>query len=116
MLIEPTESESKAELDRFCDAMLKIREEVEEISTGKQPKDNNTIKNAPHPVDVMMLSDADWNRPYSREKAAYALPSLRKTKFWPSVTRIDDGKRIFLLPVTIEKKLIITLILHFSLR
>lgn len=88
-LIEPTESESKAELDKFCDAMIAIRGEVQEIIDGKQAKDNNTIKNAPHPVDV--ISASEWTLPYSREKAAYPLPYLRQHKFWPTTTRIDDA-------------------------
>ncbi|GJJ09606.1 hypothetical protein Clacol_003829 [Clathrus columnatus] len=91
MLIEPTESESLAELDRFCDAMIAIREEVEEIISGKQPRDNNVLKHAPHPISIIALSDKEWNRPYSREKAVYPLPYLRERKFWPSVSRIDDA-------------------------
>ncbi|TFK77361.1 glycine dehydrogenase [Pluteus cervinus] len=91
MLIEPTESETLEELDRFCDAMIQIRKEAEEVITGKQPKDNNLLKNAPHPIDVLTLADADWNRPYSRETAAYPLPWLREKKFWPTVSRVDDA-------------------------
>ncbi|EJD51925.1 glycine dehydrogenase [Auricularia subglabra TFB-10046 SS5] len=91
MLIEPTESESLEELDRFCDAMIKIREEAEDIIAGKQPKDNNLLKNAPHPIAAITLSDADWNRPYTREQAVYPLPFLKQRKFWPTVTRIDDA-------------------------
>ncbi|KAI0308152.1 pyridoxal phosphate-dependent transferase [Multifurca ochricompacta] len=84
MLIEPTESESLEEIDRFCDAMINIRREVEEIITGKQPRDSNVLKNAPHPISV-------WNRPYSRQQAAYPLPWLRERKFWPAVSRVDDA-------------------------
>ena len=62
MLIEPTESETLEEIDRFCDAMIQIRKEAEEIITGKQPRDNNILKNAPHPVSVVTVSDAEWNR------------------------------------------------------
>ena len=62
MLIEPTESETLEEVDRFCDAMIQIRKEAEDIITGKQPKDNNLLKNAPHPLSVISLSDAEWNR------------------------------------------------------
>ncbi|TFK36966.1 glycine cleavage system P-protein-domain-containing protein [Crucibulum laeve] len=91
MLIEPTESETLEELDRFCDAMIQIRHEAEDIITGKQPKDNNLLKNAPHPVSVMTLSDSEWNRPYSRQTAAYPLPWLHEKKFWPTVSRIDDA-------------------------
>ncbi|KAG2737664.1 PLP-dependent transferase [Suillus brevipes Sb2] len=91
MLIEPTESETLEEIDRFCDAMIQIRKEVEDIITGKQPKDNNLLKNAPHPLSLMVTSDKEWNRPYSREEAAYPVPWLREKKFWPTVFRIDDA-------------------------
>ncbi|KAF9486297.1 glycine dehydrogenase [Pholiota conissans] len=89
MLIEPTESESLEELDRFCDAMITIRKEAEDIITGKQPKDNNLLKNAPHPMSI--IASSQWNRPYTREQAAYPLPWLREKKFWPTVSRIDDA-------------------------
>lgn len=62
MLIEPTESETLEEIDRFCDAMIQIRKEAEDVITGKQPKDNNLLKNAPHPISVVTTSDAEWNR------------------------------------------------------
>jgi glycine dehydrogenase len=62
MLIEPTESETLEELDRFCEAMIQIRQEVEEIITGKQPKDNNVLKNAPHPIHVVVSSEEDWKK------------------------------------------------------
>jgi len=91
MLIEPTESETLEEIDRFCDAMINIRREAEEVITGKQPRDNNVLRNAPHPVSVIALSEAEWNRPYSRQEAAYPLPWLRERKFWPSVSRVDDA-------------------------
>ncbi|KAK1232416.1 glycine decarboxylase subunit P [Marasmius sp. AFHP31] len=91
MLIEPTESETLEEIDRFCDAMIEIRKEAEDIITGKQPKDNNLLKNAPHPQSVIALSEAEWNRPYSRHTAAYPLPYLEEKKFWPTVSRIDDA-------------------------
>ncbi|KAI0068129.1 glycine dehydrogenase [Artomyces pyxidatus] len=91
MLIEPTESESLEEIDRFCDAMIKIREEAEEIISGKQPRDNNVLKNAPHPMSVIAVSDAEWNRPYSRQTAAYPVPWLQEKKFWPTVSRVDDA-------------------------
>ncbi|KAF8899007.1 glycine cleavage system P-protein-domain-containing protein [Infundibulicybe gibba] len=91
MLIEPTESETLEEIDRFCDAMIQIRQEAEDIITGKQPKDNNLLKNAPHPASVIALSEAEWNRPYSRQTAAYPLPWLVEKKFWPTVSRIDDA-------------------------
>ncbi|KAJ3750736.1 glycine cleavage system P-protein-domain-containing protein [Lentinula detonsa] len=91
MLIEPTESETLEEIDRFCDAMIQIRKEAEDVLTGAQPRDNNVLKNAPHPMNVMTLSDAEWNRPYSRRTAAYPLPYLEEKKFWPTVSRIDDA-------------------------
>ncbi|KAJ7597518.1 glycine cleavage system P-protein-domain-containing protein [Mycena floridula] len=91
MLIEPTESETLEEIDRFCDAMIQIRQEAEDIVTGQQPKDNNVLKNAPHPMTVIAVSDSEWNRPYSRQTAAYPLPWLLEKKFWPTVSRIDDA-------------------------
>ncbi|KAJ1981174.1 glycine decarboxylase subunit P [Dimargaris verticillata] len=88
LMIEPTESESKQELDRFCDALIAIRHEIREIETGQQPRDSNVLKNAPHTMSAL-LADT-WDRPYSREKAAYPLASLRERKFWPTVGRVDD--------------------------
>ncbi|KAL4070628.1 glycine cleavage system P-protein-domain-containing protein [Scleroderma citrinum] len=90
MLIEPTESETLEEIDRFCDAMIQIRQEVEDIISGKQPRDNNLLKNAPHPLSAIVVSDKEWNRPYTREQAVYPAPWLREKKFWPTVSRIDD--------------------------
>ncbi|MDG2617233.1 aminomethyl-transferring glycine dehydrogenase [Thermoleptolyngbya sichuanensis XZ-Cy5] len=89
IMVEPTESESLAELDRFCDAMIAIREEIREIEDGKVPQDNNLLKNAPHPTAIL-LSD-EWNRPYSRERAAYPTAWTRENKFWPAVGRIDNA-------------------------
>ena len=77
---------------RFCDAMIFIRKEADEIIAGKQPKDNNLLKNAPHPLSVIVLPEEEWKRPYSRMQAAYPVPWLVEKKFWPSVTRIDDGE------------------------
>ncbi|CCM03133.1 uncharacterized protein FIBRA_05254 [Fibroporia radiculosa] len=91
MLIEPTESEPLAEIDRFCDAMIQIRQEAEDIISGNQPKDNNLLKNAPHPISVIALSEKEWNRPYSRQTAAFPAPWLLEKKFWPTVSRIDDA-------------------------
>ncbi|WVQ64835.1 glycine dehydrogenase [Kwoniella botswanensis] len=88
-LIEPTESESKAELDRFIDALISIRKEVDEIVSGEQSKENNVFKNAPHPLSILV--DDKWDKPYSREKAVFPVPSLKKNKFWPSVGRVDDA-------------------------
>ncbi|KAI0706111.1 glycine cleavage system P-protein-domain-containing protein [Cytidiella melzeri] len=89
MLIEPTESETLEEVDRFCDAMIQIRKEAADVISGKQPKDNNLLKNAPHPISV--LTAEKWDRPYTREAAAFPVPWLRERKFWPTVGRIDDA-------------------------
>ncbi|MBV1924896.1 MAG: aminomethyl-transferring glycine dehydrogenase, partial [Dokdonia sp.] len=86
MMIEPTESESKAELDRFCDAMLSIREEIA-VTTLEEP--NNVMKNAPH--TLAMLTNDHWDFPYTREQAAYPLSYVADNKFWPSVRRVDDA-------------------------
>jgi glycine dehydrogenase len=89
VMVEPTESESKAELDRFCEAMIAIRKEIAEIETGKVDAENNVLKNAPHTAETL-ISD-DWNRPYSRTQAAYPAPWLKEHKFWPPVSRIDNA-------------------------
>jgi len=88
LMIEPTESEPLAELDRFCDAMIQIRQEIKEIEEGKADRKDNVLKNSPHTAD-MVISDT-WTHPYSREKAAYPMPYLRLTKFWPAVGRLDN--------------------------
>lgn len=89
LMVEPTESESLQELDRFCDALINIYKEIEEIKEGKADPNNNVLKNAPHsPEDVITES---WDHPYSREKAAFPLPWVRDNKFFPSVSRIDDA-------------------------
>jgi glycine dehydrogenase len=88
LMIEPTESESKAELDRFCDAMIQIRNEIDMVAKGKWPRDSNPLKHAPHTQDVLLAEK--WDRPYTREEAAYPLPYLRQSKFWPTVGRIDN--------------------------
>ncbi|KAG8530094.1 uncharacterized protein KY384_005576 [Bacidia gigantensis] len=89
LMIEPTESEDLAELDRFCDALIEIREEIKEVEKGKQPREQNVLKMAPH-SQRDLLTDGNWERSYGREKAAYPLKWLREKKFWPSVTRVDD--------------------------
>ncbi|KAM5447724.1 glycine decarboxylase subunit P [Microsporum audouinii] len=89
LMIEPTESESKAELDRFCDALISIRGEIAAIERGEQPKENNVLKLAPHTQRDLLTTE--WDRPYTREAAAYPLPWLLEKKFWPSVARVDDG-------------------------
>ena len=89
LMIEPTESESKAELDRFCDAMILIRAEIQDIIDGRHPRTNNLLKNAPH--TARMVTASEWDRPYSREQAAYPAPWVRDHKFWPHVGRIDEA-------------------------
>ncbi len=88
MMIEPTESESKDELDRFCDALIAIRKEIQEVIEGKADAKDNVLKNAPHTADEV-TSDT-WTHPYSRQQAAYPLPYVRANKFWPAVSRIDN--------------------------
>ena len=88
LMIEPTESEPKAELDRFCDALIAIRKEIEAVVSGQADPKDNVLKNAPHTAAV--VSDNEWTHPYSREQAAYPLPWVRANKFWPSVGRIDN--------------------------
>src|SRR5882762_7665288 len=89
LMVEPTESEPKAELDRFCDAMLAIREEIREIEQGKQHKQNNLLKNAPHPLADLIVEK--WDRPYSRERAGFPTAATREHKVWPPVSRIDNA-------------------------
>ena len=89
LMIEPTESESLNELDRFCEAMIHIREEIREVENGKADPENNVLKQAPHTMRVS-LSDT-WDRPYTREKAVFPTPDLRFNKFWPTVSRVDDA-------------------------
>ena len=89
MMIEPTESESKAELDRFCDAMIAIKQEVNAIASGDLDKLDNPLKNAPHTAETLLADD--WNHAYSRHQAAYPAPWLKEHKFWTSVGRIDNA-------------------------
>ena len=89
LMIEPTESESKGELDRFCDALISIRNEIAEVEEGKQPKEGNVLKMSPHTVKDLIVGT--WDRGYDREKAAYPLPWLKEKKFWPSVARLNDA-------------------------
>jgi glycine dehydrogenase len=88
LMIEPTESEPLSELDRFCDAMIAIREEIRQIETGAWPKDDNPLKNAPHTAAALLK--ADWPHAYSREQAAYPVPSLKRQKYWSPVGRVDN--------------------------
>ena len=89
LMIEPTESENKAELDRFCDAMISIRKEIADIENGEADHDNNVVKNAPHRAQEIISSN--WDKPYSREQAAYPMPHLLTSKYWVPVARIDDA-------------------------
>lgn len=89
MMVEPTESESKEELDRFCDAMIAIRKEIEAIELGQADAHDNVLKNAPHTAEALIAGE--WNHPYSREQAAYPAPWTREHKFWPTVGRIDNA-------------------------
>ncbi|WP_232631770.1 aminomethyl-transferring glycine dehydrogenase [Methylobacterium sp. Leaf118] len=88
LMIEPTESETKAEIDRFCDAMLAIREEIRAIEDGRMDRANNPLKNAPHTVQDLIGA---WERPYSREAACFPSGSLRMDKYWPPVNRVDNA-------------------------
>jgi glycine dehydrogenase len=89
IMIEPTESESKAELDRFCEALISIRAEVAEIEAGQSDRLDNPLKNAPHTADV--VTGDDWSHPYSRQKAAFPASWTKESKFWPAVGRIDNA-------------------------
>lgn len=89
LMVEPTESESKAELDRYCEALLSIREEIREIEQGKYTVQENVLKHSPHTLTSVISND--WMYSYSREKAAYPLPFTRESKFWPSVRRVDNA-------------------------
>ena len=89
LMIEPTESESKEELDRFCDAMIAIRDEIRDIEEGRAARDNNLLTNAPHTLE-QVISDS-WDRPYPRERAAYPTRAVREHKVWPTVGRIDSA-------------------------
>ena len=88
LMVEPTESEDQAELDRFCDAMIQIRSEIDAVAGGRAHRTDNVLKNAPHTAEA--VSASDWRHPYTREEAAYPLPFVRTNKFWPPVGRIDN--------------------------
>jgi glycine dehydrogenase len=88
LMVEPTESEPLAELDRFCDALIRIREEIAQVERGAAPRENNLLKNAPHTAEV--IAQDNWNRPYSREAAAFPAPWVRHAKFWPAVGRLNS--------------------------
>ena len=88
LMVEPTESESLEELDRFCDAMIHIRQEIADVVEGRADKTDNVLKHAPHTAEA--VSSDTWTHAYSREQAAYPVPVLRWRKFWPSVGRVDN--------------------------
>jgi glycine dehydrogenase len=88
IMIEPTESEDKDELDRFCDAMINIRNEIRHIEEGSSDRKNNVLKRAPH-TQANICSN-DWDRPYTREEAAFPVDRLRSNKFWPSIARVNN--------------------------
>jgi glycine dehydrogenase len=88
LMVEPTESETKAELDRFCDAMLAIRAEIGEIEAGRMDRENNPLKHAPHTVEDLV---SDWDRPYSREQGCFPPGAFRVDKYWPPVNRVDNA-------------------------
>jgi glycine dehydrogenase len=87
-MIEPTESESKAELDRFCDAMISIREEIAAVERGDFDRQNNPLKRAPHTADLLL---ADWDRPYPKGRAFFPAPWVAEDKYWPPVARVDNA-------------------------
>jgi glycine dehydrogenase len=89
LMIEPTESEDAGEMDRFCDAMIAIRREIERVGSGEDDRDDNPLKNAPHTAD--MLISGEWKHPYDRAEAAYPVPGIRQNKYWPPVRRIDQA-------------------------
>ncbi|MGZ5248057.1 MAG: aminomethyl-transferring glycine dehydrogenase, partial [Flavitalea sp.] len=88
IMIEPTESEPKAELDRFCDAMISIYEEIKAIEEGRADKTDNVMKNAPHTLE--QICNDEWNHKYTRKEAAFPLAYVAKNKFWPTVSRINN--------------------------
>jgi glycine dehydrogenase len=88
IMIEPTESEDKAELDRFCDALLSIRQEIRDVEEGKSDKADNPLKHAPHTQFVITADE--WNHSYTRQQAAFPLYYVTQNKFWPSVSRINN--------------------------
>jgi len=89
LMVEPTESESRQELDRFCEAMIAIRSEIQEIADGSVAYEDSLLRHAPHTAEDLI--SGEWNRAYSRERAAYPLAGLRSRKYWPPVGRIDAG-------------------------
>ena len=89
LMVEPTESEPREELDRFCDAMIQIRHEIQQILDGSADPRDNVLKNAPHTAEVLTAND--WSHPYTREDAAFPLPFVRANKYWPPVSRVNNA-------------------------
>ena len=89
LMIEPTESESKAELDRFCEAMISIKGEIDEIVSARVSIEESVLRNAPHTMHL--VADDDWHYSYTRQKAVYPLPWIKENKFWPSTRRVNDA-------------------------
>jgi glycine dehydrogenase len=89
LMVEPTESESLNELNRFCDVLISIRKEIEEIENGNSDKVDNALKNSPHTAEKVIMDE--WNHKYSREKAAFPIPYVKENKFWPSVGRVNNA-------------------------
>jgi glycine dehydrogenase len=90
LMVEPTESEDKGEIDRFCNAMIAIREEIRAVESGQMPREDNPLKHAPHTARAIAV--ADWSHPYTREVAAFPAPWTRERKFWPAVGRINNAQ------------------------
>jgi glycine dehydrogenase len=88
LMIEPTESEDQAEIDRFCDAMIQIRAEIDEVLSGRADAGDNVLKNAPHTAEAVAATG--WSHPYSREQAVFPLPFVKERKYWPPVARVDN--------------------------
>ena len=89
LMVEPTESEGLAELDRFIDAMVAIRAEIADIEAGRSDRDDNPLKNAPHTAQMLLAEE--WHHAYPRQQAAYPVPALREAKYWPPVARVDNA-------------------------
>jgi glycine dehydrogenase len=104
LMIEPTESESLEELDRFCNAMISIRQEIQDVEDGRIDHDNNPLKHAPH--TAREVTNNSWDRPYTREQGAYPVSWVRENKFWPPVGRVDNvcgDRNLFCVCIPIEE-------------
>jgi glycine dehydrogenase len=104
LMVEPTESESKAELDRFCQALIAIRSEIREIQEGRMPAETSPLRMAPHTAHA--VTAAEWDRPYTRRQGAFPAPWVEESKFWPAVARIDNtwgDRNLFCACPTVEE-------------